>query len=400
MPAAGRRRRELVEQSADRRHRAVRYRMRSTSVPSSRAAAPAARRARNTAPRIVMPRPSSDRQRRRADGRISLAYPVQVRWRSTVSRARRPSPAASRGRRERSCTACSRRSQIAGRHETTVHAVVEVVAARDRRSAGDDHRLSACHRPGAGSWSLPSTCCRERAARRPARGARHSRTRANGTSTSRRMFAAALEPPGVVGRRDDAKRTARAGAARARQELEVPARIRADRDDVVLDGRTAASGRKRSVSTPNATNSTRGPSGPSQARSSSTSPQPYATIVWSRRNAAANSRRAARPQQLRGAREDRSRRTRPAASRDRADRAAPAGSRPCRRSRTRRRSGSARRAMREHERSRPSSRPRAARLDRGRAPRPAHGGRPRTRARGRGRTSKPARTSSSSPYRL
>ena len=58
---------------------------------------------------------------------------------------------------------------------------------------------------------------------------------------------------------------------------------------------TDGSGRKCSMSTPNATNSTRGPSAPSHARSSSTSPQPYATIVCSRRNASAKTRGAAGP---------------------------------------------------------------------------------------------------------
>ena len=100
----------------------------------------------------------------------------------------------------------------------------------------------------------------------------------------------------------------------------------------------------------------RGPSEPSHARSSSTSPHPYATIVWSRRNASAKTH-AAQPgrscvetlgkadrrvddRRLHASQAPEQRQRDP----DRVDRSS-----------RRRPSGSARRATRGHERSRPSS---------------------------------------------
>ena len=57
-----------------------------------------------------------------------------------------PRPAASARIVEHARDGLLERSEIAGRDETAVDAVLEVVAARDRRGARDDDRLPARHR--------------------------------------------------------------------------------------------------------------------------------------------------------------------------------------------------------------------------------------------------------------
>ena len=212
---------------------------------------------------------------------------------------------------------------------------------RDRRSAGDDDRLAARHRleQGRRRAGVRVLANRKRHHSRPDEAFADACNRDVDLQTNVR--GTRLEPLGVVGRRHDAKRPV-GKASRQIEEKPKSRRGSAPIDTTSSPTTASASGRKLSVSTPNATNSTRGPWG--LARPVVPRPPPSRTRRSCR--GAGTHRRTldsrSAPSAVRGARGDQSPRRRPVVSRGPACRGAQAECLPYRRSRTRHRSDSAR----------------------------------------------------------
>ena len=156
-------------------------------------------------------------------------------------------PAARAGSSSTPETACSNASSRREATRRQFTAVLEVVAARDRRSPGDDDGLRARHR-------LEQRRRRSRVGvlahgqRHDPRRSRRSRMRPNGTSTSscdvRRQRP---ELPGVVRRRDDAERALRAAGGRASRSSAKSRRGSAPIETTSCSSVASGSGRKYSV---------------------------------------------------------------------------------------------------------------------------------------------------------
>ena len=191
---------------------------------------------------------------------------------------------------------------------------------------------------------------------------RHSRTRANGTSTSRWTFAGSASSPRALSA-DATMRNERSGSRRASSARSWKSR----RGSAPTRRRRPPAGRPARVGSarcPRRTRRTR----PAGRRSRATRAAPRPRPSRTRRSCGADETRRRRavarpaPELLEAlGKADRGVDDRRLHAPERA-RAAQAGSRPCRPSSRRRRSGSARRATRGHERSRPSTLRRAAPL--------------------------------------
>lgn len=126
------------------------------------------------------------------------------------------------------------RGEIAGSDEAAVGAVLEVVAASDRRGSRHDGGLSARHR------LQQCRCCPR------VRVLTHGERNNTGAQQTRTDVAerhihvhcdvrwGRPEHAGIVRRRDDAERSLVQTAREVEEQCEVPSRIGSDRDDVIL----------------------------------------------------------------------------------------------------------------------------------------------------------------------
>ena len=226
--------------------------------------------------------------------------------------------------------------------ESTVHTVREVVAVRDRRSAGDDERLAARHRLEQGRRRAGVRVLAEQEAppRAPRRGIRGRAQSGRRPPDERSRYAP--RAPGRCRPTPRCETTGREGVAPDRGGARSHARIRAYRHDVVADDRIrvglgSSRRRRRTRRTPPAAHEglarpvvPRPP--PSRTRRSCRGAGTHRRTLDSR----------SAPSAVRGARGDQSPRRRPVVSRGPACRGAQAECLPYRRSRTRHRSDSAR----------------------------------------------------------